>query len=255
MRKILIIGMGAGDPDYMTIQAIDAMNRVDVFFIPDKGEEKAGLRHLRTEMCQRFIEEPGYRLVEVAIPERGKPAHSSAQGGYRQTVDAWHAEIERRYEVAFRQELAEDEVGGFLIWGDPGLYDSTLRVVDRIFAKGFALEYDVIPGISSVQALAAKHRIPLNRIGEAVVVTPARKLAGALAAKADTVVVVLDGEQSFLSLDGEAFDIYWGAYLGTDDEILVAGRLSQVRDEIARRREDARRRIGWIMDTYLLRRR
>ena len=250
MRKILIIGMGAGDPDYMTIQAIDAMNRVDVFFIPDKGEEKAGLRHLRTEMCQRFIEEPGYRLVEVAIPERGKPVD-----GYRQTVDAWHGEIERRYEAAFRQELAEDEVGGFLIWGDPGLYDSTLRIVDRIFAKGFAFDYDVIPGISSVQALAAKHRIPLNRIGEAVVVTPARKLADALAAKADTVVVVLDGEQSFLSLDGEAFDIYWGAYLGTDDEILVAGRLSQVRDEIARRREEARRRIGWIMDTYLLRRR
>ena len=37
MKKILIIGIGAGDPDYMTVQAINALNRADVFFVMDKG--------------------------------------------------------------------------------------------------------------------------------------------------------------------------------------------------------------------------
>ena len=71
-------------------------------------------------------------------------------------------------------------------------------------AKGFAFDYDVIPGISSVQALAAKHRIPLNRIGEAGIVTPARKLAEALAAKAETVGVTRAGGQSVLPLQAKA---------------------------------------------------
>ena len=58
-----------------------------------------------------------------------------------------------------------------------------------------------------------------------------------------------------MDLDGEAWDIFWGAYLGTADQILIQGRLGQVRDEIRRVRHEARVRHGWIMDTYLLRRR
>ena len=48
--------------------------------------------------------------------------------------------------------------------------------------------------------------------------------------------------------------VYWGAYLGTPDELLVAGPLDEVADDILRVRAEARGRKGWIMDTYLLRR-
>jgi precorrin-6A synthase len=48
--------------------------------------------------------------------------------------------------------------------------------------------------------------------------------------------------------------IYWGAYLGTHDELLVSGPLAEVADEIDRARAEARERKGWIMDIYLLRR-
>ena len=43
MKKILIIGIGAGNPDYVTMQAVNALNQVDVFFIMDKGPSKAKL--------------------------------------------------------------------------------------------------------------------------------------------------------------------------------------------------------------------
>ena len=57
-----------------------------------------------------------------------------------------------------------DEVGAFLVWGDPSLYDSTIRVIQQIIADGAtAFDYEVIPGITSVQALAAQHKIALNR--------------------------------------------------------------------------------------------
>ena len=51
MRKILIIGMGAGHPEHITIQAINALRRVDVLFVTDKGAAKEDLAALRHEIC------------------------------------------------------------------------------------------------------------------------------------------------------------------------------------------------------------
>jgi precorrin-6A synthase len=248
MRKILLIGIGAGNPDYMTVQAVEALNRVDVFFIPDKGSEKAALRRLREEICQRFIKDGRYRTVQFETPRR-----SEAGDDYRCSVDEWHSKLEANYTGLIMEQLAEGECGAFLVWGDPTLYDSTLRIIKKILAKGFALEYEVIPGITAVQALAAQHRIPLNSIGEPVLITTGRRIAEGFPNTLESVVVMLDGDQAFKRLGSEDLDIHWGAYLGTADEILVSGKLSEVIGEIERIRDKARREKGWIMDTYLLR--
>jgi precorrin-6A synthase len=249
MRKILIIGIGAGNPDYVTMQAINALNQVDVFFIPDKGVEKEALQRLRLEICERYIKDRDYRLVHLATPERSKdPAD------YKANVKDWHSRIEQNYQKLLLDELGEEECGAFLVWGDPSLYDSTLRIIEKIQSRDdFAFEYEVIPGISAVQALAAKHRIALNRIGQSIHITTGRKLAEGFPNDADSVVVMLDGEQSFKKIESKDIDIYWGAYLGTEDEILVSGRLSEVMNDIEAIRTEARREKGWIMDTYLLR--
>jgi precorrin-6A synthase len=249
MRKVLIIGIGAGNPDYVTIQAINALNQVDVFFIPNKGMEKEALARLRLEICDRYIKDRDYRLAGFKVPERSKDASD-----YKTNVRDWHSGIEQNYQKLLIEELGEEECGAFLVWGDPTLYDSTLRIIEKIQSKGdFALEYEVIPGISSVQALAAKHRIALNRIGEAIHITTGRKLAEGFPDNADSVVVLLDGKQSFKMIESKGIDIYWGAYIGTEDEILVSGRLSDVANDIDAIRTEARRQKGWIMDTYLLR--
>ena len=247
MRRIFVIGIGVGDPDHVTIQAIKALNQVDVFFIPDKGTEKAALRDLRTTICERFIENADYRTVDVDIPQR------ATAGDYLAGVDQWHGRLADIYGRLFEHELEEDEVGGILVWGDPAIYDSTLRILERVRAKGLALEFQVIPGISSAQVLAAKHRIALNRIGESVLLTTGRKLADGFPGEFGSVVVLLDGAQTFARLAEPDLDIFWGAYLGTKDEILLSGKLADVKDEIEAVRKRARLQHGWIMDTYLLR--
>lgn len=249
MRKILIIGIGAGNPDYVTIQAINAMNGVDVFFIPDKGTEKAALRQLRQDICERFIKHACYRTVDVKIPRRTDPG-----ADYRASVDEWHTRLEAHYEGLFMEQLSEGECGAFLVWGDPTLYDSTLRIIEKIRSKGLVLEYEVIPGISAVQALAAQHRIALNGIGEPVLITTGRRIAEGFPDDVDSVVVMLDGDQAFKRIASADLDIYWGAYLGTEDEVLVSGKLAGVMADIERIRSKAREEKGWIMDTYLLRR-
>jgi precorrin-6A synthase len=251
MRKIFVIGIGAGNPDYITVQAINALNRVDVFFIIDKGEEKEDLIRLRKEICDRYIKNKSYRMVEAADPPRDRTPSS-----YGPAVRAWHEQRADIYERLIGEELGEDECGAFLVWGDPSLYDSTLRIIEQVIAKGtVAFEYEVIPGISAIQALAARHRIPLNRIGQPIHITTGRKLSEGLPDSADDVIVMLDGNCSFKTVDDPDIDIYWGAYIGTEDEILAAGNLRERAHDIERMRAEAKARKGWIMDTYLLRKR
>ena len=249
MRKLYVIGMGAGDPEHLTMQAVAALQRVDVFFALDKGSVKSDLLALRKQICARYIPEHSHRFVEIADPVR-----DAAIGAYQARVEAWHGERVRLLEAQIASELGDDQVGGLLVWGDPSLYDSTLRILDQLIERGaLAFEYEVIPGISSVQALAAAHRIPLHRIGGSLLITTGRRLAEDAAAHHD-VVVMLDGELAFRRVDPDAFDIYWGAYLGTPRELLRRGRLRDVADEIEAVRAAARAEHGWILDIYYLRR-
>ena len=249
MRKVFIIGIGAGNPDYVTIQAVNALNKVDVFFIPDKGIEKDALRNLRMDICERFIKDRAYRFIDIKRPERAADSVN-----YKSAVDEWHTQIEEGYERLLSEELHDNECGAFLVWGDPTLYDSTLRIIKRIAEKAdLAVEYEVIPGISAVQGLAARHRVALNRIGESICITTGRKLAEGFPNNVDSVVVLLDADQAFKKIAEEDLDIYWGAYIGTEEEVLIAGKLSDVIDDIEKIRAQRRQKNGWIMDTYLLR--
>jgi precorrin-6A synthase len=251
MRTILIIGMGAGDPRYMTAEAIDALNRADIIFVPDKGTEKHALKALRERVLEQFAPKLLDRVVPFEVPERRRGA-----GDYPAGVEAWRGELEALHAELLARELGNGQTGALLVWGDPAIYDGTIRVLDSLRAAGRDLDYEVIPGISAPQALAARHRIALNRAGEAILVTTGRRLAdGGMPPGIDNVVVMLDGETpAFAAIESQGLEIYWGAYLGMEEEILVAGPLAAVREQILSTRAAARAKNGWIMDTYLLRR-
>ncbi|OOH81521.1 precorrin-6A synthase (deacetylating) [Pseudomonas koreensis] len=249
MKQLLVIGIGAGNPDYMTMQAVKALNRVDVFFLMDKGQSKDKLIDLRREICERYIDDPDYRFVEAHSPERER-----GDVDYTASVDELNRAKQQTFERLINDQLSDGQCGGFLVWGDPALYDSTVRILQAILASGTcAFEFEVIPGITSVQALAAQHKVPLNTIGRSIEITTGRRLAAGQVSDADSLVVMLDAEDSYQRVADQQTEIYWGAYLGTPDEILISGRLADVAEEIERVRKAARAEHGWIMDTYLLR--
>lgn len=251
MRQLKLIGIGAGNPDYITMQAINALRQVDVVFVTDKGEDTADLVRARKDVCERYMRAKPYRIVEIQDPQRDRnPA------AYRSAVAVWHEQRAGLYEQVIREQLSDDECGAFLVWGDPSLYDSTLRIIDQVAAlRTVEFEWEIIPGITSIQALAARHRISLNEIGEPIHVTTGRRLHDEQPADGTSVLVLLDGSCAFKSFTHDDIDIYWGAYLGTPDEILLSGRLGELSGRIEQVRAQARNQKGWIMDTYLLRKR
>ena len=247
MRKVSIIGIGAGDPEHVTVQAVKALNAADVFFVVTKASEQQDLVDLRTHILERYVDEPSYRVVTLPDPERRRGADAAS---HQAVVADWRAARSKQYDALIRDELEEHEHGAFLAWGDPTLYESTLTILEQLDVP---LELDVIPGVSAVSALGAAHRIALNRVGGAVQITTGRRLRDhGMPDGVDDLVVMLDAHQAFTAHPD--LHIYWGAYLGTRDELLVSGRVGDVAEEIQRTRAEAKERKGWMFDTYLLRR-
>ncbi|GAB3132303.1 precorrin-6A synthase (deacetylating) [Tsukamurella serpentis] len=254
-RTALLIGIGAGDPGHVTMAAVEAMRGADAVFILDKASATS-LTGVRQEIIDRYA--PGTRVVLVPDPPRDRSAErgDSRPGTvYAANVDAWHEARAAAVAAAIAEHVPEGGSAGFLVWGDPSLYDSTLRVIERVAAT-VPIVPRVIPGITSVQALTAAHAILLNRVGEPVHITTGRRLGedGFSAGTGGNTVVMLDADCTFRRTAEPTDHIYWGAYLGTPDEILIEGPVGEVGELIERTRAQARERHGWIMDTYLLRR-
>lgn len=239
--RLNLIGIGTGNPDHVTAQAVRALNGADLILIPRKGESKADLADLRRQICDAVLVE------KVAIAEFDLPVRD-ASGDYEDGVNAWHDAIAGVWAATITQHPGVREVA-LLVWGDPSLYDSTLRIAQRL---GAAVR--VVPGLTSIQVLTAAHGITLNEIGASVVITTGRQLRQGWPLGADSAVIMLDGNCSFQSLDPTGISIWWGAYVGMKEEILIAGDLAEVGPQIVAARAAARAEHGWIMDIYLLRR-
>jgi precorrin-6A synthase len=244
--KLTLIGIGTGNIDHLTLQAAKAINAQDVILIPRKGPDKADLAELRMRICQEVITGNRTHIVEFDLPTRDPETPD-----YRRRVEDWHDAIAEVWMKAMEGQGGAERFG-LLVWGDPSLYDSTLRIAERLVPRP---EIEVIPGITSLQALTATHAIPLNDVGAPVTITTGRRLRDAgWPEGVNTVAVMLDGECSFTVLPHEDLHIWWCAYAGMPNEIAISGPLAEMGERIIRQRAEARAAHGWIMDIYLLRR-
>lgn len=249
MIELTLIGIGTGNPDHLTLQAIKALNACDLVLIPRKGASKADLAELRRRICAEALTNRATHIAEFDLPLR-----DVANPEYTSGVDDWHDAIAAVWTETIQAEIGRSGRVALLVWGDPSLYDSTLRIAGRVDRR-LPLSVRVIPGITSLQALTAAHAIPLNEVGRPVLITTGRQLRDhGWPAGTETLAVMLDGECSFRTLPPEGITIWWGAYVGMAEELILSGPLAETADRIVTLRAEARARLGWIMDIYILRR-
>lgn len=238
MIELVLIGAGTGHPDHLTLQGVRALQEADLILIPRKGAGKEDLAHLRHAMLARH--RPDGAVVEVDLPRRDPSLP------YLDGVEAWHDAIAAAWAQAV--DLPRGGTVAMLVWGDPSLYDSSLRIAARLDWRP-----RVIPGITAIQALCAAHAIPLNALGGEVRITTGRQLReGGWPTDCDRAVVMLDGGCAFATLAPEGLHIWWGAYLGMPEQRLDHGPLAEAAPRIEATRTAARAAHGWIMDCYLL---
>lgn len=247
MRTLAVIGIGAGNPQHITQEAITTLQQADVVLALDKGEQKADLLELRKQLLGQWA--PQLPLVTVPDPPRDRNPED-----YEAEVRRWHQARAELLVAAIREHSGPDATVAFLVWGDPALYDSTLRIIQRMQESvGLEARVHVIPGITAIQTLTAVHGIVLNQLGSAIHITTGRRLAHTSADDLSNCVVLLDGGHSWCDIDAQNKYIWWGAYLGTEQQVLRHGPLAAIATELAALKDELRAQHGWIMDTYLIR--
>ncbi|MFY0597720.1 MAG: precorrin-6A synthase (deacetylating) [Cognatishimia sp.] len=248
MITLSLVGIGSGNPDHLTLQAIKTLEAADLVLLPRKGDEKTELADLRRGIIADVLN------VAPQVVEFDYPIRDANTPKYLDGVNTWHNALATIWSGLISDHAGSNAHVALLVWGDPSLYDSTLRITDRLKAQGLELDVNVVPGITSLQMLTAAHAIPLNDLGAPVIITTGRQLRDhGWPQDADTVAVMLDGECSFQHLAPEGLEIFWGGYVGMPQQVLRSGPLSDVQDEIINTRAKARAENGWIMDIYLLR--
>jgi precorrin-6A synthase len=243
LHRLRLVGCGTGNPAHLTLEAIGALRGADLVLIPRKGPDKADLADLRRAICAAHLPDMA-RVAEFDMPVRDRALP------YLAAVDAWHAATARDWARVLADRLPQGGEAALLVWGDPSLYDSTLRIAGRL-----GLGVSVVPGITSLQVLCAAHAIPLNDLGAPVVITTGRRLRDqGWPPGADTVAVMLDAGGAWAGLKPEGVTLWWGACLGLPQQALVAGPLTEAGPRALAERARVRAELGWVMDVYLLRR-
>lgn len=248
MITLSLIGIGAGNAKYLTVQASDAIRACDLILIPLKGPDKSDLAELRREICADVLNNDLSRLRSFDLPKR-----DTSNPDYKTGVNDWHDAVTSAWCREIQSGLPDGGRVGVLVWGDPSLYDSTLRIADRLKSR-MEISVEVIPGITAIQALTAGHAIPLNTINGPVTITTGRQLRDhGWPDGTETVVVMLDGACSFNALDPTGITIWWSAYAGMAQELRLSGPLGEIGPDIQATCATARAENGWIMEIYMLR--
>jgi precorrin-6A synthase len=243
MITLSLIGIGTGNPDHLTAEAARALNAADLILLPRKGEDKSDLADVRRLILAQVLTAP-VPVAEYDTPERAD------QTDYLGAVNDWHDAIAAIWLEVITDALPQGGKVALMVWGDPSLYDSTLRIAARLGDVAIR----VIPGITSVQVLTAAHAITLNTLAAPVTITTGRQLRDhGWPEGAVTLVVMLDKGGAFTSLDPADLTIWWGAYVGMPQQVLIHGPLAEVSERILATRARLRAEHGWIMDIYLLR--
>lgn len=149
--KLYGIGIGPGDPELVTLKAARLLKECDIVAVPDKGAgDKTALN-----IVKDLVE--GKELLFCPTPMIRDAVH--LEEGYAKIADGLCGLLTRGKNVAF------------ITLGDPTIYSTYFYVHKKVFERGFDAE--LIPGVPSFCAMAAKLNIALCERSERLLIVPA----------------------------------------------------------------------------------
>ncbi|MEF9908225.1 precorrin-2 C(20)-methyltransferase [Streptomyces sp. P9-A2] len=179
--KLYGVGLGPGDPSLMTVRAVEAIAEADVIAYHSARHGRSiarsiAAKHIRAD----HVEEP---LVYPVTTET-----TDHPGGYQGAIDDFYAEASARLAV----HLDAGRTVAVLAEGDPLFYGSYMHMHKRLADR---YDTEVIPGVTSVSAAAARLGTPLAEGEEVLTILPGtlpeEELAARLAATDAAVVMKL----------------------------------------------------------------
>ena len=165
--KLYVVGIGPGDPELMTLKAARILKEVPCIFVP-KGREEGS--SLALSIVQKMLPLDTKEIVEAYFPMmktrgQGKDvSENELETKWDQTVDA----------VLDRMNKGVD--AAFITIGDPGIYSTFFYLYDKLLERAPSLAIEIVPGISSINAAAARAGLYLGLGNERIAILPANYL-------------------------------------------------------------------------------
>lgn len=159
------VGVGPGDPELLTLKAVRTIEACEVVAAP----KTHGGATLALDIARGAVDLAGKEVLEL-------PFAMSRDAGQRERMHAQAAGV-------IAERLDEGRDVAFLTLGDPGVFSSFFYLVDILEQRGYAVQ--VVPGVTSFSAVAARLGQGLTEMDEPLHVVPA-------AAWADRIDEVLD---------------------------------------------------------------
>lgn len=181
--KLYGVGVGPGDPELLTLKAVRVLREADVVMVPDSVKADKTALHIASAYLQN-------KTVEtVTTPMvRDKAVVDAA---YTAAADRICALLDQGRQVAF------------LTLGDPTVYSTYMYIHEKVLARGYDVE--VVPGVPSFCAAAARLNLSLCQGSEPLLIVPASHGAeGLLDVKANK--VFMKAGKSILELQSQLRD-------------------------------------------------
>ncbi len=164
---LYVIGIGPGDPELLTLKGVRIIKDTGVLCVP-KGREEGS--SLALSIVEKAMSLDGKEIIEAHFPMQKTRAStqvkktSDLDTKWNETVKAILAQLEKGKDVAF------------LTLGDPVIYSTFFYLYDKLLELCPGLTIEIIPGVSSINASAARANISLGLGNEKIAVLPANYL-------------------------------------------------------------------------------
>jgi precorrin-2/cobalt-factor-2 C20-methyltransferase len=160
--KLYVIGVGPGDPELLTLKAARILKKVPVICVPKGREEGASLA---LSIVQRAVDLDGKELVELYFPMKKTVSNAEDAGNldakWSETADAVLARLNTGVDAAF------------ITIGDPAIYSTFFYLYARLLERNPLLAIEMVPGISSINAAAARAGLSLGLGNDRIAILPA----------------------------------------------------------------------------------
>ena len=152
--KLYGIGVGPGDPELMTLKAVRLIEECDYVAVPKSGDGEGVAKQIARQAVKNFDQK---QLLEVSMPmTRDSQVLEESQQRAAEQIEAC---------------LSGGKSVAFLTLGDPAIYSTYIYVHKRVQQHGF--EVEMVPGVPSFCAVAAKLNISLAEGAQPLHVIPA----------------------------------------------------------------------------------
>lgn len=159
--KLTVIGVGPGDPELLTLKGLRILKAAACIFVP-KGREEGS--SLALSIVSDLLDLSGKEVVEAYFPmrkTRGATDQGDLDAQWQNTVESVMNRLNSGIDVAF------------ITIGDPTVYSTFYYLHERLLVLNPDINVEIIPGVSSIMASAARAGVYLGIADERIAVLPA----------------------------------------------------------------------------------